>query len=190
MAGRPKKETEEIKEVVEVKESITDRVGKNLANGRIQTLKKAEQTIDDEDLIAVASFASGRTQLINSEKPYDEYVWDGFGTVEDVRFGTLKQIRKKSDDAFRNMLYVLDDLAIKELGLTKIYENIGSLDDLIKIFDKPIAEILRFVDNASPQVKTVLAEILSNKLERKEPIDHYVLNDLAKKLGIELNSDL
>jgi len=190
MAGRPKKETEEIEEVVEIKESITEKVGKNLASGRVQSLKKTEQTIDDEDLVAVASFASGKTQLTNSEKPYDEYIWDGFGTVEDVRFGTLKQIRKKSDEAFKTMLYVLDDLAIKELGLAKVYEKIGSLDSLINIFDKPVTEIVKFVDNSSPQVKAVLAQILHNKLERKESIDYFSLKILAEKLGIELNSDL
>ena len=192
MAGRPKKETEEFEGLEVIKESITEKLEKNLVTGRTQSLKKIKQTIDDEDMIAVASFASGRTQLRNPKEPYDEYIWEGFGAIEDVRFGILKDTRKRYEgiQAFENMLYVLDDLAVIELGLTKTYEKIGSLDNIIKIFDRPLADVIRFVDSATPQIKIVLGQILHNKLERKEPIDYFVLETLAEKLGVELHSKL
>jgi hypothetical protein len=184
---------EKVKAVVveePVVESIVEKVEKNLEVAKAMPIKKATNTIDDEDFVAVASFASGMTQIINPEKPYDEYYFDGFGSIEEVRFGTLKQIRRKGDTAFRTMIRVLDETACQELGLTKMYDEIGKLEDLITVFDKPTHEVVAFIDKSSKQVKEVLREILFNKLERKENINYFSLKILAEKLDINLNTDL
>ena len=188
-AGRPSKAVVEAQEEVVV-ESLVEKIESNIEIAKATTVKKVVRELDDEDMVLVASIASGMTQLRNSEKPFDEYYWNGFGSIEEVRYGTLVQFRKKSDEMFKTMLYVMDEQAIKELRLEKAYEHIGSLENLVKLFDKPAQEIVRFIDASTPELKRVLSQILFNKLERKEPIDYFVLKVLAEKLDIELSVDL
>jgi len=178
------------KEEVPMVASITDSFEDNLKQAKERGITKAKKRVfDDEDMIPVASFASGTTQLKNSVAPYDRTVWEGFGTVEDVRYGTLDSLRKMKPDAFKKMLYVLDIDVVKALNLGKIYEKIGSLEDIVKVLDKPLAEVIRYIDGANAEVKVVLCEILANKLERKEDINFFTVKAIAEKLGMELNLD-
>ena len=176
----------------EVPESITEKIETNIAVAKESgTLKKVVKKIDDETMVAVASFKGGKTQFKNEIEPYDFYVWEQFGDVQDVRFGSLRDLRRRSgEEPFKKMLYVLDEEAITELGLAKIYAEVGSLEEMITLFEKPLAVVLKFVENASPQVKEVLRQIMYNKLERKEPVDLFTAKTLAEKLNIELNLDL
>ena len=153
----------------EVPESITEKIETNIAVAKESgTLKKVVKKIDDETMVAVASFKGGKTQFKNEIEPYDFYVWEQFGDVQDVRFGSLRDLRRRSgEEPFKKMLYVLDEEAIAELGLAKIYAEVGSLEEMITLFEKPLAVVLKFVENASPQVKEVLRQIMYNKLERK-----------------------
>ena len=175
-----------------IPESLTEKVESNIATVKeTGTLKKAVRKIDDETMVAVASFKGGKTQFRNEAEPYDFYVWEQFGDVQDVRYGSLRDLRRRSgEEPFKKMLYVLDEEAITELGLAKVYAEIGSLEEMISIFDQPLQVILKFVDNASPQVKEVLRQIMYNKLERKEAVDLFTAKTLAEKLNIELNLDL
>lgn len=196
MAGRPKKEevVEIKKEVVEkeIPQSITETVEKNIEVAKqTGTLKKEIRKIDDETMVAVASFASGTTNFKNQSEPYDSYVFDGFGSVEDVRFGSLRDLRrKKGEEPFKKMLYILDEEAIKALGLEKVYSEIGRLEDLIKVFDNDLTSILNLIEKSSPTVKGVIREIFFNKLQRKERIDLFEAKTIAEKLGVELNLDI
>lgn len=195
--ARPKKE-----EVIELKEtkveekevpkSIVETVEKNIETAKEQgTSKVQSRKIDDETMIAVASFASGTTNFKNQSEPYDQYVFEGFGAIEDIRFGSLRDLRrKKGEEPFKRFLYVLDEDAVKALGLEKVYSEIGRLEDLIKIYDKDLQTVLNFIDRANPSVKRVLTEIYYNKLERKERIDLFEARAIAEKLGIELNLDI
>jgi hypothetical protein len=61
---------------------------------------------------------------------------------------------------------------------------------LTKLFDKPLREVITFLDSCGENTKQVLREVLSNKLERKEPIDFYNLKTIAEKLDFELSLTL
>lgn len=187
-----KEKSKEVAVENEVPESLTEKVEKNIAVAKeTGTLKKTVRKIDDETMIAVASFKGGKVQYKNESEPYDFYVWEQFGDVQDVRYGSLRDLRRRSgEEAFKKMLYILDEEAVAELGLTKVYAEVGSLEDMLTLFDKPLAVILKFVENASPQIKEVLRQIMYNKLERKEPVDLFTAKTLAEKLNIELNLDL
>lgn len=189
------KKTEEAVETVEVEEveelSMAERFKQSISEGKDRGVKKAKKVVfDADDMVPVASFASGLTKLTNDQAPYDQTIWDGFGSIEDVRYGTLDYIRKRKPDAFKAMLYVLDEDVIKSLSLTPIYKKIGKLEEIIDIFNQPLDRVLTFIDKSNKEVKNVLKEILTNKLERKEDISLFTAKAIAEKLGMELNLDV
>jgi hypothetical protein len=199
MAGRPRKTTttsktteakvekpvDDLKEKldeIEIESTIEQKVKE------VKTAKKEAKQFDDEDMVLVASIKSGRTYLRNNEKPYDEYIFEKFGDVQEVRYGRLDTLRRKlGEDPFKTMLYVLDEDVVKQLRLGKIYENIGKLADLEKAFYLKADEFIRFVDNCPEQTREILREILSDKLERKEDINVFNLQIWAEKLKMDFD---
>jgi len=178
-------------EVEKVAETDVEIMTENIKNAKKTGAKKAvKKVFDDEDLIPVASFIAGRTNYMNKEKPYDEYTWDKFGEIEEVRYGTLVQMKRKGGKAFKKMLYVLPEDAQKDLGLVNIYAKIGKLEEIINILDKPLMEALNYIEGTSKEVKDIIRQILINKLERKESIDLFVFKAVAEKLGMDLNLEL
>ena len=85
------------------------------------------------------------------------------------------------------MLYVLDEDAVEQLKLGKIYSNIGNLVDLEKLFFLPVDEFIRFVNNCPETTTQILREILSDKLERKEDINVFNLQIWTEKLGMDFD---
>lgn len=191
MAGRPstKKETETSVEVVS--ETVDMSKIESQVEKKVKEVKSAKtevKTYSDEDMIMVASTKSGRTYLRNDEKPYDEYIFEKFGDVQEVRFGRLDLLRRKSgEEVFKSMLYVLDEYAVEQLKLGKIYANIGNLVDLEKLFFLPVDEFIRFVNNCPETTTQILREILSDKLERKEDINVFNLQIWTEKLGMDFD---
>lgn len=145
--------------------------------------------LEEEDMVLVASYATGRTQLINSEKPYDETYWEKFGLVEEVRFGTLERLRRKNGtDTFTKFIYVLDEQAVKQLNLTKVYEEFKAPTELVKVFELPLEDIIKFIENAGKNLQPVLREILISKIQNKENINAFNLIAIAEKLEIDLDT--
>lgn len=198
MAGRPKKtQNEEAKtteklqldtqneEIVENKIEVTPTVKK-----ASEEPKKAEaKKLEDEDMVVVASYLSGRNQLTNNDKPFDSYVWLKFGATEEVRFGTLVQLRKKVGiTVFTEALYILNEQAVKQLGLEKVYSELKPPKELKKVFELSLEDGLKFIENSSKELKLVLREILIDKLQNKENINFFNLRAYAEKLNIELDT--
>lgn len=192
-AGRPKKDAEKkVDTTVEVTSDVVDmskiesQIEKKIEE--VKSAKVEKKTYSDEDMVLVASIKSGKTYLRNDEKPYDEYVFEKFGDVVEVRFGRLDLLRRKSgEEPFKDMLYVLDAEAVAQLKLGKIYSNIGNLVDLEKLFFLPADEFIRFVNNCPETTKQILREILSDKLERKEDINVFNLQIWAEKLELDFD---
>lgn len=192
MAERPKKKVAEAKTTVEVKSDTID-ISKveSTIEKKIEEVKSAKvesKKYSDEDMVMVASMKSGRTYLRNDEKPYDEYIFDKFGDVVEVRFGRLDSLRRKSgEEPFKTMLYVLDTDAVEQLKLGKIYANIGNLVELEKVFALPEDEFIRFVNNCPEVTADILRQILNDKLERKEDVSAFSLQIWTEKLGIDFD---
>jgi len=176
----------ETSDVKSITENITEKVTKAKTDGVTKVVKKV---FDDEDLVPVATFVGGLTRFTNPIAPFERYVWGKFGDIEQVRFGALKGLKQRRSSAFKEMLYVLDDSVIQELGLQHTYSKIGKLEDLVNILDKDLSESIAYIENASKEIKSVLIEIMTNKLERKEPIDVFKLKALGEKLEMDWNLD-
>lgn len=184
--ARPKKEQIINEEVSEKLKEIPSAIEQKIEE--VKQSKKEDKVYSDDDLVMVASIKGGRTNLYTDEKPYDEYVFEKFGDVQEVRFGRLDLLRRKSgEEPFKTMLYVLDKDAVAQLRLGKIYENIGDLVQLEKIFSLQADEFIRFVNNAPEQTIEILRQLLFDKIERKEDISVFNLQIWAEKLQLDFD---
>ena len=189
----PKVEEEKLEtvEVSENKKEYSESLKDTFDQAKERGVQKAKKRkFDDEDLVPVASFASGETRLLNKKPPYEETYWEKFGDVEDVRYGTLSYLKNKHKDAFATMLYVLDEEAVEALGLNKVYDKVGKLEYIVDIFEKSLEEIIAFIDKSGEERKIVLREILNNKLQSGAEISYTKMKGIAEKLGMELNLDI
>lgn len=152
--------------------------------------KKVEvKKLDSEDMVLVASYASGLTKLTNPDKPFDEYQWEKFGETDEVRFGTLEQLKRKNgNDLFTKFIYVLDEQAVKQLGLEKLYSEMKAPDELAKVIDLPLDHSIKFIEGSNQNTRNALREILIGKIQNKENINAFNLVAIAEKLGIELDT--
>jgi len=186
-----KPKVEEVEEVVEVvEETVESKLEDKIAKAKIVGVSKGGRKVfDEEDMVQVASIATGRVTLKNPEKPYDVTEFERFFTIEPVRYGTLSNLRKKGTETFSKLLYILDDEVSKTLGLTKIYNDMGKIEDIIGILEGDTDDIIKFIDTANKATKTIITQILFSKIENKEKLDYFKTKILSEKLGIELNLD-
>jgi len=188
----PVKKKAEVKKVVEnvtatTEEKLMNKIEIAKSTGTIKTTQK---TFDDDDMVQVASMQSGTTIVINEEKPFDVTEFNKFLAVEPVRYGTLVSRKKKGTKIFEEMLYILDEDAIRELGLEKVYEKMGKLEDVVELLNGDVNDILKFIDGASKATIGIVTQILFSKIKNKEKLDYFKTKMIAEKLGIELDFDI
>ena len=93
-----------------VEETVESKLEDKIAKAKTAGVSKGGRKVfDEEDMVQVASIATGRVTLKNPEKPYDVTEFERFFTIEPVRYGTLSNLRKKGTETFSNLLYILDD---------------------------------------------------------------------------------
>lgn len=167
-------------------ESLPSEIEKKVEE--VKSEKKAIKKLQDDDMVMVASIKSGSTKLSNNEKPYDEYYWEKFGDVVEVRYGRLDLLRRKNgEEPFKTMLYILDKDAVEQLRLQKVYDNIGDLVQLEKIFALREDDFIRFVDNAPEVTKTILREIFFDKMQRKENMNFFSVQTWVERLDLDFD---
>lgn len=186
------KETKIEKPIEKKEESITEKAIKNVEKAKKTGTKKAQKktVFDEDDMVPVASLSgSGQLNHKNPSEPYDRYTWFGFGDVQMVRYGTLKGLKDRRDQALGLYLYILDEEVIKALGLKHTFDKLGSFDKIAKILDQDLDVIINFIDNNPKELGGTIRRLLIDKMTRKENIDYFKLKVLAEKLDIDLEAD-
>ncbi len=149
--------------------------------------KPVEKTrYTEEDYIELVSLRTGRVNFSNPEKPFDYYTWESFGEPQQVRFGSVQDIRKRNNDFFK-ALYVTCPKAREQLNLNKLYYKFNSLEEYMELFNKPLDFILSFIDNCDPENKLVVAQIFHDK---KDTMSFVQVKAIAEKLGLSIEIDL
>jgi hypothetical protein len=187
--AKAKLEAEKAKELESQNVDVVEEVEEVVVKEKPQPKKATPKKLEEDDMVLVASYASGLTKLTNNDKPFDEYIWERFGEVQEVRYGTLEQKKRKNgNDLFTKFVYVLDEQAVKQLGLEKVYSELKPPAELEKIINMSLEHSIKFVEGANDNMRLALREILINKVQNKENINAFNLIALAEKLDIQLDT--
>lgn len=108
---------------------------------------KTGDLFKDEDKIRVMSGSSG-TVIYRSDTSHKFWKLTKFGQMDSIPYGELVSIKNKYPRYFYEGWFVILDKDVQdEFGLTKMYENILTPDNIDDVFDKPLDELTTLVQN-------------------------------------------
>ena len=176
-------DVEKTVEKVELETSVED----NKVTTRVEKHPyRVKSSIDPNMYVTVRNGFNGKL-VYKSKRTNEKFVWDGFGTEQDIELQELKSAKNSSKDFFVNNWFMIDDPEIIEyLGVQRYYAHsikFDEFDDLFNKEPKELAKLLREIPEG--QRKTVAYR--ARQLIAEGKIDSIkVINTLEKNLGIEL----
>src|SRR5690606_9091032 len=110
--------------------------------------------LKDEDKIAVMCGSSG-TVIYHSGISNRRWRFNNFGQMDKMPYAELVHMQNSHPKFFSNgLIVVLDKLVQDEFGLTEMYKNILTPQNIETIYQKPIEELRLFVKNLPDGMKT------------------------------------
>lgn len=131
-------QTENIKSTESVLDTITKAIDE-VAETKEEV--EAVEELPNDTVIRVRSITFGTT-IYKSPITGSEFIWNKMGDVQDMTIGELRTMNNSySDFLNKPMLILLDDRAIRQFRLSKLYESVSSIYDLKTLFTKDISTI-------------------------------------------------
>lgn len=142
--------------------------------------------VDPHQIVSVRNGFQGRL-VYKSSRTGERFVWDSFGSEQDMEIGELRNAKNSNKKFFINNWFMFDDPWIVDyLGMSKYYKFAVSVDDFDKIFDKPNTEIEKVVRNMSDGQKKSVAYRAKQLIADGAIDSNKTISTLEKCLGVEL----
>lgn len=188
-------------------DDLKDSEGKPFTNGKLQAMIKAEEedakefetnknrivakkgVLKDEDKVMVMSGSMG-TVIYRSDISHRMWKFTKFGQMEAIPYGELVAIRNRYFSYFsEGWLVVLDKDVQEEFGLTKLYENILTPDNIDLVFKKPIEELEVLVKNLPEGMKNTFINKAQELYESGELDSLKVLKLIEDQFGFSIEDN-
>ncbi|PGO60713.1 hypothetical protein [Priestia megaterium] len=183
---------------------------KMLTNGKLQAMIKQEEKdaealeneatlvvaqdngIKDDDQIVVMNGLDGALTH-RSTRTGRAWKFKAFGQTDKIPYGELQAIRNMNDRCFtEGWLIVLNKQVQEEFGLTEIYKNIITPQNIDEIFNKDVDELEAFID-ALPEGHKITFVAKARELFKSGKLDSRRVVDLIEnkfKFSLEDNAPL
>lgn len=142
--------------------------------------------IDQHQIVIVRNGFHGRL-VYRSPKTGERYVWDEFGSEQDMEIAELRNAKSSNKKFFENNWFMFDEPWVVEyLGLNQYYKFAIPIDEFDKFFEKPAAELEKAIAKLSAGQKRSVA-YRARQLIGEGAIDsNKAIATLENCLGIEL----
>lgn len=148
-----------------------------------------EQRIKDDDLVVVMNGLSG--SLTHRSKSTGR-IWrfGGFGQTEKIPYSEILSLRNISPKVFTDgWMIILNKQIQKDFGLTEIYKNILTPNNIESVFDREIEDLENFVDGLPKDMKVTFISkaremYQSNKLDSRRKIEF-----IEEKFNVSLDDN-
>lgn len=137
---------------------------------------ETKQRFKDEDLIMVMNGLEG-TLIHSSTTTGRMWRFEHFGQTDKIPYGELLSLRNRSSSVFTDgWIVILNRQVQEEFGLTDLYKNVLTPDNIDSIFNKDIDELEAIIDTLPKGMKTTFVSkarelYRNNKLDSKRVID-------------------
>lgn len=166
----------------------------NTEDSRSSTTKRQPTTkkpvipkdVDPTQYVVVRNGFQGRL-VYKSKKTGEIFVWDGFGSEQEMELRELRNAKNTYKKYFQNNWFMFDeDWIVDYLGVRQFYKNAVSIDEFDSIFEKNADEIKKIVSELSSGQKKSAAYrarqlILDGKID-----SHKAITALEESLEVEL----
>lgn len=143
----------------------------------------------DEDKVYVMSGSMG-TVVYRSEVTNRSWKFTSFGQVEKIPYGELVTMRNRYFGYFGDgWLIILDKDVQDEFGLTELYKNILTPDNLDSMFSKPIEELEAFIDRLPDGMKNTFINRAQQLYEENTLDSLQVVKMIERKFKFSLEDN-
>lgn len=123
----------------------------------VEKKRMVPKDIDPTQIVTVKNGFQGRL-VYKSKKTGERFVWDAFGSEQDMEIGELRNARNSNKKYFINNWFMFDEPWIVDyLGMGKFYKFSISIDGFDALFEKPVTEIEETIAKLSDGQKKSIA---------------------------------
>lgn len=142
--------------------------------------------IDVHQYVTVRNGFQGKLVYV-SPKTGEHFVWDGFGTEQEMELLELRNAKNSAKKFFLNNWFMFDDDWIVDyLGLKQYYKRAVKIDDFDDIFKMTPADIKKTVGGLSDGQKRSVAYRAKMLIAEGEIDSNKAIAALEDALGVEL----
>lgn len=142
--------------------------------------------VDPMQIVTVKNGFQGRL-VYKSKKTGERFVWDSFGSEQDMELGELRNARNSNKKYFINNWFMFDEPWIVDyLGMGKFYKFSISIEGFDALFEKPVAEIEETIAKLSDGQKKSIAYRVKQLIAEGGIDSNKTITTLEKCLGTEL----
>lgn len=146
----------------------------------------ARKNFAPDEIVTVRNGFQGML-VYRSSKTGERFVWDEFGSEQDMEFSELKNARSASKKYFVNNWWMFDDPdVVEQLGMTQYYKFALKLEDFDKLFEKTPDQIEKAVSKLSAGQKQSLAYRAKQMIAENRIDSNRAIQTLERCLGVEL----
>lgn len=190
-----------IEEAVE-EASVEDEAPKSILESINETLNDLEENdngadelddkytpLPDNAKVQVRSLTFGRL-VYRSPTNNALFIWSNIGDTKTMTIAEIIEMNNYRPDFLQEpRVILLDETAIKQFRLTRIYENVAQVNNLKSLFKKSETEISRVIDKALlANMRDILISKIRTMYANKSLTDINVINLLERKLQFDLTS--
>lgn len=154
----------------------------------VSTQKKAiiPKDIDSSQYVIVRNGFQGKL-IYKSRKTGETFVWDGFGTEQEMELRELRNAKNSYKKFFINNWFMFDeDWIVDYLGVRQFYKNAIPIDGFDDIFTQKPTELKKTIAGLSDGQKRSVAYRAMELITKHEIDSLSVINALESALNIEL----
>lgn len=169
-------------------EKVIEKPVEEIAEKKAYKVTPKYNDIDIEQMITVRSGVNGKLIYISS-RTGERFVWDEFGSEQELELRELKNAKNSSKKFFINNWFMFNEedmWVVDYLGLGQYYKNAISIEDFDSIFDNTPDQIEAIISKLSNGQKK-LASCRAKDLISSGYIDsNRVIAALENSLGVSL----
>lgn len=162
---------------------------KEMETNSNRVLAKDNTSLKDEDKIRVMSGSMG-TVVYHSDISRKSWKFTTFGQIQSIPYGELVAIKNNFPRYLKQGWFVILDKQIQdEFGLTKMYQNILTPDNIDSVFKKPIEELTVLVNNLPEGMKNTFINKAQQLYDTKNLDSMKVIDLIEQKFGFSLRDN-
>lgn len=168
------------------KKTISDSAEENTQVSVTQSKQIKPKDIDPEQYVSVKNGFQGKL-VYRSKKTGETFVWDSFGSEQEIELRELKSVKNTYKKYFENNWFMFDeDWVIDYLGVRQYYKNSISVSDFDEIFNKKPSELTEIINGLSAGQKKSVAYRARQLIFDKKIDSLSMIDALEKALNVEL----
>jgi hypothetical protein len=180
---------------------------KLLTNGKLQAIIKQEEQdakqleedeyavvaveagFKDDDLIVVMNGLNGALTH-RSGRNGRSWKFNSFGQQDKMPYAELKSLQNGSPKVFeQGWIVILNKKVQEEFGLTELYKNILTPDNIDEIFKKDVSELEVFIDNLPLGMKSTFVAKAREMYSNRTLYDIRIVELIENKFGFRLEDN-